>query len=57
MEENGAMAEAPSSLTHYYIVSRVSVCLDFLIYELNDLGIMVFDVGNSCLNAPCREKI
>jgi hypothetical protein len=57
MVANGAMTEAPASLTYSSVVSRDSVRLAFLIAELNDLDIMAYDVGNAYLNAPCREKI
>ena len=57
MVANGVMYEASSSLTYYSVVSRDSVHLDFLIDELHSLDIMVCDVGDSYLNAPCREKI
>jgi hypothetical protein len=56
MVANGAMTEAPASLTYSSVVSRDSVRLAFLIAELNGLDIMACDVG-ACLNAPCREKI
>jgi hypothetical protein len=55
MVANGAMTEAPASLTYSSVVSRDSVRLAFLIAELNDLDIMACDVGNAYLNAPCRK--
>ena len=51
---NGAMIEAPLSITYYSAVSRESVCLELLISVLNDMNIMACDVGNAYLNAPCR---
>ena len=57
MAANGAMPEAPSSLTYSSIVSRDSVCLVLLIAGRNDLNIMAYDVGNSYVNEPCRGKI
>ena len=53
MVENGAMTEAPSSLTYYSIIFRNIVCLDLLLAGLNDLGIMACDVVNAYLNATC----
>ena len=51
--ENGAMTEAPLSLTYSYIISRDSVCLSFLISELNLLDIIACDGVNAYLNASC----
>ena len=31
--------------------------LAFLIAALNDIEIIACDVGNACLNTPCREKV
>ena len=53
MVTNGVMTKAPLSLTTLYVVSRDSVCMDFLVAELNDLDIMACDVVNEYLNAPC----
>ena len=50
MVENRVITEAPSDITYSYAVSRGSVSLAFLIDELNNLDIMVCDVGNSYLN-------
>ena len=57
MVANGAMTEAALILTYSSIVSRDIVCLDFLIYGLNDLDIMVCYVGNAYLNSPCQDNI
>ena len=46
-----------SPITYSSVVSRDSVRLAFLIEALNDLDIMSCDIGNTYLNAPCREKI
>jgi hypothetical protein len=53
----GHMTDAPSSITYSSVVSRISVCLAFLIAALNNLDVMMCDIGNAYLNAPCREKI
>ena len=54
MVANGAITEAPLSLTYSCVVSRDSVCLDFLISGLNNLYVMECDVGNQYLNASCQ---
>ncbi len=51
------MTEAASSITYSSVVSRDSVRLAFVIAALNDLDVMMCDIGNAYLNAPCREKI
>jgi hypothetical protein len=53
----GHMTDTPSSITYSSVVSRESVKIAFLIAALNDLDIMLCDIGNAYLNAPCREKI
>ena len=57
MVSNGAMTEAPLSQTYYSVISRDSVFFALLISKLNDLDIIVCDVGNAYLNAPCQEEI
>ena len=57
MVENSTMTEAPSSVTYSYDVSRGSVYFSLLIAELNELDIMVRNVGNTYLNEPCQENI
>ena len=54
MVVNGAITEVPSSLTYYYVVSRDSVCLAFLIAGLNGLDIIAWDIGDTYLNATFR---
>ena len=53
----GHLTEAPSGITYSSVVSRDSVRLAFLYAELNGLDVMVCDIGNAYLNAPCREKV
>jgi hypothetical protein len=53
----GHMTAAPSSITYSSVVSRDSVRLAFVIAALNGLDVMMCDIGNAYLNAPCREKI
>ena len=45
------------NVTHSSVVSRDSVQLAFLVSGLNDLDIMACNISNTCLNAPCGEKI
>jgi hypothetical protein len=53
----GHTTTAPSSMTYSSVISRDSIRLAFLIAALNDLDIMLCDLENAYLNAPCREKI
>jgi Reverse transcriptase (RNA-dependent DNA polymerase) len=53
----GHTTEAPSSLTYSSVVSRDSIRITFLIAALNDIDIMLCDLENAYLNAPCHEKI
>ena len=53
----GHTTEALTSITYSSVVSRDSVRIGFLIAALNNLDIMVCDLENAYLNAPCREKI
>jgi Reverse transcriptase (RNA-dependent DNA polymerase) len=51
------MMVTPASIMYATVVSGDSVRIAFLITALNDLDILSCDIGNSYLNAPCREKI
>ena len=53
----GHTTDTPVGLTHSSVVSHDSVRIAFLVAALNDLDILVCDIGNAYLNAPCREKI
>ena len=55
--DNGSKTEAPVALTYSIVVSRDSVQIEILISELNELGVMAHEIGNSYLNEPCKEKI
>ena len=39
------------------VASRESVRIAFLLATLNNLGMLVADIGNAYLKAPCREKV
>lgn len=53
----GHMTEPPASLTYSSVVSRESVRIAFTVAALNDVDVLMADVGNAYLNATCREKI
>ena len=53
----GDMTDPPSSLTYSSVVTRESMRIAFLIAGLNDLDVLACDIGNSYLNAPCRENV
>ena len=53
----GHMTETPSSITYSSVVSRDSIRIIFLVAALNDLNILMSDIGNAYLNANPREKI
>ena len=53
----GHKINLPSSITYSSVVARDSIRLAFLIAALNDLDILVCDIGNTYLNAKCREKL
>ena len=51
------MTETLALLTYSSVVSRESVRIAFMVGELNDLDVLVADIGNAYLNADCREKV
>ena len=53
----GHVTETPASITYSSIVLRDSVRIAFLVAALNDLDVMVADIGNTYLNTPCQEKV
>ena len=53
----GHTTETPNAMTYSSVVSRDSVRLAFMLAALNNLDVVSADVGNSYLNAPCKEKI
>jgi hypothetical protein len=52
----GHTTKPPETLTYASVVSRDSVRLAFLIAKLNDLEMVMTDIGNAFLYAPCAEK-
>jgi hypothetical protein len=53
----GHKTNPPSTLTYSSVVSRESVKIAFLIAALNDLELLVADIGNAYINANAREKV
>jgi len=49
--------EPPASDTYSSVTSKESVCLAFLLSELNGLDLVTIDITNAYVNAPCREKV
>jgi Reverse transcriptase (RNA-dependent DNA polymerase) len=53
----GHLTDPPTTLTYSSVVPRESVRLAFLIAALNDLNILVADIGNAYINAMTKEKV
>ena len=53
----GHLTDPPTTLTYSSVVSRECVRLTFLIAALNDLSILVADIGNACINPMTKEKV
>ena len=53
----GHMTETLALLTYSSVVSRESIRIAFTVAVLNDLDVLVADIGNAYLNADCREKV
>ena len=53
----GHLTDPPTTLTYSSVVSRESVRLAFPIAALNDLNILVADIGNAYINAMTKEKV
>ena len=53
----GHLTQTPTSLTYASVPSRESVRLMFLVAALNDLNVVMTDIGNAYLNVKVREKI
>jgi hypothetical protein len=53
----GHLTDPPTTLTYSSVVSREIVRLAFLIASLNDLNILVADIGNAYINAMTKEKV
>jgi hypothetical protein len=51
------LTDTPPALTYSIVVSRESVHIAFLMAELNDLEVLMFDVGNAYLNVNTTKKL
>ena len=51
------MTETPALLTYSFVVSCDSVRIAFLVAALNNLDVLIADIGNAYLNTDCREKV
>ena len=51
------MTESSVLLTYSSVVSCESVRIAFTVAALNDLDVLIADIGNAYLNADCREKV
>jgi hypothetical protein len=53
----GDLTDTPPTMTYSSVVSRESVRIAFLVAALNDIDLLMFDVGNAYLNAATTEKL
>ncbi len=53
----GHKTDPPTSITYSSVVSRDSVRIAFLLAALNDLDVMMANVGNAYINADICEKV
>ena len=53
----GHMTEAPALLTYSSLVSCESIRIAFKVAALNNLDVLVADIGNAYLSADCHEKV
>lgn len=53
----GHIAETPASITYSSVENCDSMRIASLIAALSNIEIFACDVGNTYLNAPCREKV
>ena len=53
----GHPTDPPTSMTYSSGVTRESVCIAFTMASLNDLNVIMSDVGNAYLNAKTSEKV
>ena len=53
---NNSMTDTPVDLCYLSILFRDSGGLASLVPALNDLDIFACDIGNTYLNAPCKEN-
>ena len=53
----GHMTDAPESITYASVVGMEYVRIGFLVAALNDLKVLVANIGNAYLDADVREQI
>ena len=53
----GRLTDPPEYITYSSVVSRETAHIAFLIAALNGLDICAADIGNTYLNADCKERI
>ena len=53
----GHLTSSPTEATYASVVSRVSVCIAFILAALNNLDILAGEIGNTYLNEPTTENI
>ena len=53
----GHWTDPPTSFTYSSVVTRKSVWIAFTVAALNDLDVIMSDVGNAYLNAKTSEKV
>jgi hypothetical protein len=53
----GHWSQVPPQVTYSSVVTRESIRIAFLIAALNELDILVADIGNAYLQAPAREQV
>jgi hypothetical protein len=51
----GHLTDPPNLLTYSGVVSRKSICIGLLLAELNNMRVLMTDIGNAYLNAPVKE--
>ena len=54
---DGHTTAPPSSTKYSSVVSRESIRIEFLLTPSNGFEIFACDIGDSYLNAKCREKL
>ena len=54
---NGSKTDTIKSLSYSSVVSRESVCIDFLLTSLNTVKVLAYNISGAYLNAPVGEKI
>ena len=48
----GHTTDPPASITYSSVVSRYSMCIEFIIAALDDIDVFAANIGNAYFNAP-----